>query len=266
MVTVIGSDLRQKELARLLNKSYNTLYFDKSNDFDKIKNYILVSEAVIFPYPFTKDEKTINTTNYDISKTKEVIRSDCIVFGGDIEKYNINQNTIDYGKDELFLLKNALYTAESAIMLAKQNTKYSLNDLSILIIGNGRIGKYLAKILSSYCKSITVSARKQKDFDYINKLLLKSIHTNKVDNLSEFDLIFNTVNQKALNDSAINSIKKDALIIDLASKNSGLLKEQGYIDAKALPASFCSKSSAKALYDIIYKTLKSRWLIWIMSG
>ncbi len=255
LIAVIGNDLRQREVATLLNKNYDTLYFDGSNDFFEIKNYISVAKAVVFPYPFSRDRKTINTTEYDILKMKDAIKSDCIVFGGDIADYFKKSQTVDYGKNELFLLKNALYTAESAISLAKTNTDYSLNDLKILIIGNGRIGKYLSKILSSYCKKITVSARKENDFEYIKNHCLRSIHTNHAQNLSEFELIFNTVGQSALNASAINSIKKDALIIDLASKNSGLFREQNYIDAKALPTKYCSKSSSQALYDIIYKTL-----------
>lgn len=263
MITVLGGDKRQKELAKLLNANFNTLYLDGSNDFSEIKNYISLSKAVVFPYPFSRDKITISTTKYDILKIKEALRQDCVVFGGGILNFFENK-TIDYAKDENFLLKNALYTAEGATLIAKQNTNYSLSDLNILIVGNGRIGKYLSKILSAYCEKITVSARKQSDFDYLKTRSLKYFHTNKQENLSEFDLIFNTVNQKALNDIAIKSIKNDVLIIDLASKNSGLFKEQNYIDAKALPTKFCALSSAKAIYNIICNTLKKRWLIWIM--
>lgn len=254
-VAVIGNDSRQKHLARLFNRKANTLYLDGSNDFEKIKGYLSLADTVILPYPFTRDGVTVNTTEYKISDIVNALKPNCNIYGGGIEEYFNSPYTSDYSKNEVFLLKNALYTAEGAVSIAIENTDISLNTAKILIIGNGRIGKYLSKILSSFCTDITVSARKTADFEYIKKHKLKYINTNTTENLSKYDIIFNTVGQSALCIKALKSVKPDTLVIDLASKNSGLNITDNYIDAKALPTKYSPKSSATALFNSISKEI-----------
>lgn len=254
-VAVIGKDSRQKHLAKLLTLRANTLYFDGTNNLEDIKGYLSLADTVVFPYPVSRDLITVNTTDYKVSEITDILKPNCHIFSGGTLKEFSGFCTKDYSKDELFLLKNALYTAEGAVSIATENTNFSLNNAEILIIGNGRIGKYLSKMLSAFCTNITVSARKSADFEYIEKRKLKSIHTNKSEDLSKYDVIFNTVDKSALSKNAINSVREDTLVIDLASKNSGLDKSENYIDAKALPTKYSPKSSAKALFNSISKEM-----------
>lgn len=254
-VIILGNDLRQKHLAKLCTLKANTLYFDGTNNLAEIKGYLTLADVLVLPYPVSRDFITVNTTDYKISEIADILKPNCHIFSGgtlkEFEKFYVK----DYSKNEAFLLSNALYTAEGAVSIAVENTDFSLNTAEILIIGNGRIGKYLSKILSSFCTNITVSARKSSDFEYIKNRKLKSIHTNKAENLSRYDIIFNTVNQSALSKEAVSSVREDTLVIDLASKNSGLDKSKNYIDAKALPAKYSPKSSASALFNSISKEM-----------
>ena len=255
IITVVGNDHRQKELAKLLNKQHDTFYLGGSEEWKKAKSILKISDVIIFPLPFSRDNKTINNTSFEIDKTINAISENSSVFVG---AYQLNRNFIDYNEDEEFTLKNAFYTAESALALSIINTPFSLADANILVLGNGRIGKALGQLINPFCKNLTVSARKQKDFDYLNLRKIKYINTEKIEDLSAYDVIFNTIPNNCLSSKTIMSIEKGALIIDLASKNSLLnTANANYIDAKALPAKYCMQSSAKALFDVLNKHLKT---------
>ena len=256
IITVIGNDNRQISLAKKMNQKHDTIFLGGNEDMKIVKSILKISDLVVFPLPFTRDNKTINNTNFDILETLNAIQQNTKIFAGMIDKTFKNSNTFDYNNDEEFTLKNALYTAEGAVSMCIENTPFSLSDAKILILGNGRIGKFLSKLLKSFDADITVSARREKDFDYIKRSGLKSIHTEKINDLSTYNVIFNTIPKQVIFDNVRNTINKDCLIIDLASKNSLLvLKNALYIDAKALPAKYCMQSSANALYDCILKIL-----------
>lgn len=255
IITVIGNDSRQRELARLLNRHYDTIYLSGSEEIKIVKSIIKISDAVILPLPVSRDNTNINTTDFLISEILENIPDSTTVFAGMCDKINTKHAMIDYNEFEDFTLKNAFYTAESAIALSIINMPFSLSDAKVLILGNGRIGKYLGDILSTMCKDITVSARKEKDFDYIKAKGFTAVNTNKIPDLSQFNLIFNTIPENVISKDVLSTCGKNTLIIDLASKKSGLYKDEGYIDAKALPAKYCKKSTAKALYDSVSKYL-----------
>lgn len=256
IITVIGSDSRQKEVARLFNKRSDTIYLSGNEDIKTAESIVRISDVIILPLPLTRDNKTINTTSFFISDIFSAVDKNSVVFAGMCNNFDCDFKLTDYNQDEDFTEKNAVFTAEGAVALAISNTEYSLSDLKALILGNGRIGKALGSFLAPLCNDITVSARKQEDFDYIKSKGLNYINSNKISDLSDFDLIFNTIPANVIEKETLLSVSDNALIIDLASKNSGLFNgDINYINAKALPSKYCRKSSAKALYDFVINNL-----------
>ncbi|MEE1002282.1 MAG: dipicolinate synthase subunit DpsA [Acutalibacteraceae bacterium] len=256
IITVIGGDNRQRELARLLNKNYDTIYLSGNEEIKTAKSIVKISDVIILPLPVTRDNQTINTTSFLISDIFGSTDNNTVIFAGMCDKIDCKSTLVDYNKDEEFTEKNALYTAESAVALAIFNTPFSLSDANVLILGNGRIGKALGNLLTPFCKNITVSARKQKDFDYIISKGFSNINSNEITDLSYYDVIINTIPFKVISENALSTVCANSIIIDLASKNSGLfIDSPNYIDAKSLPSKYCRKSSAKALYDSVIKHL-----------
>lgn len=256
IITVIGNDSRQRELARLLNKHYDTIYLSGDEEIKIVKSILKISDTVILPLPMTRDNKTISSTSVCISDIENNIPKNAVVFAGGCKDFSPQCKLIDYNEIEEFTLKNALYTAEAAIALAVINTPFSLSDAKILIMGNGRIGKFLTDLLSPLCKSITVSARKQKDFDFIRSKGHNYVESGKISDLSDYNVIFNTIPEKIIEPTTLLTLSENTLIVDLASKNSGLYSEgKNYIDAKALPAKYCKMSTAEALFDSVSKYL-----------
>ena len=61
---------------------------------------------------------------------------------------------LDYSDDEAFLCENAYITAQCALKLTLDNIDTVLFGKRALIVGYGRIGKYLAAMIRAHCAVI----------------------------------------------------------------------------------------------------------------
>lgn len=97
----------------------------------------------------------------------------------------------------------------------------------MLILGFGRIGKVLARKLAGLSAKVTCAARKDEDLAWIRAYGHMETNINAIgENLSEFDIIINTVPHLVLTEERLQYVKKDCLLVDLASNPGGIDKEQ----------------------------------------
>lgn len=239
-VSVIGGDLRSTVLAELLMKDgYDvTVYgFDKDIGTDGMRaaeslQEALEAEIIVLPIPASSDGVAINAP----FAAKPILLKDFfalmgaskLVLAGHIspslaasfDREGIA--CIDYYNREELMVKNAVPTAEGAIEIALSEMPVTLADSSALIVGYGRIGKILAKILLALGAEVTVSARRWGDLAWIEALGAKSVHTSKIAaDIGKYDVIFNTVPSVVLGEDALAAMAPDSLIIDLASVPGG---------------------------------------------
>jgi dipicolinate synthase subunit A len=159
--------------------------------------------------------------------------------------------------EELTVL-NAIPTAEGAIQLAMQNSLVTLHDSNCLVLGFGRIGKILSKMLNGIGAKVYCEARKDQDIAWIKSYGYNAIKLDELDgSLNKFDFIFNTIPYLILDKKKLSIVKKDCLLIDLASKPGGIdFKEAENLGiqclwALALPGKVAPKTAAKYIYDVI---------------
>ena len=145
-------------------------------------------------------------------------------------------------KQEELAILNAIATAEGAIEIAIANTNKNIQNSNILILGFGRIGKVLAKKLQALSANVSCSARKNEDLAWIKAYGYNVENTNLLgENLSEFDIIINTIPHLILDEEKIKYLKEECVLIDLASKPGGIDKKTSkdrnlkLISALALP-------------------------------
>ena len=166
---------------------------------------------------------------------------------------NTNKNhIIDVLKNEGLAVLNAIPTAEGAIQIAIEKSNITIHNSNCLVMGFGKIGKNLAKMLKGFGANVYCEARKPSDIALIDALGYNSIDLKDLNcNLDKFDFIFNTIPCIILNYTNLNNIKKECIIIDLASKPGGVdfeyAKNLGLkaIWALALPRKSSSKDSCK---------------------
>ena len=281
-ISIIGGDLRIWILAHLLKKDgidvftygfenaksldeiYNSDLKNSENNIIKCENLkqcIFASDVIVSSIPFTKDEIFVNEefakSKIKLEEVLNLLENKTFVAGkipnSFYEKSKIkNIKIIDILKNEEFTILNCISTSEGAIKIAIEETKITLNGSNILILGFGRIGKILSKMLEGFGANVYCEARKKEDLAWITAFGYKKIDLqNLEENLNKFDLIFNTIPYIILDEPRLNLIKKDACIIDLASKPYGVDKDAiekfkiDYILAKALPRKSCTRKCSK---------------------
>ena len=213
------------------------------------------NDVIILPVPVTRDKVNINCPITNAVIPIEETLKKCEgkpVFGG---CYNWKGNFTDYCNSDGYCLLNAVPTAEGAIAFAIENTNFTLWKSKVLVIGCGRVGKVLCDRLKGMKCNVTVTARKQRDFAYLDALGIDYANTEDLLNIKdEFDIIFNTVDIEFFND--INSLPKNSLLIDLSSigcTDFSKAREMGY-EAYKLPG-IPGKNSPKTAGKILAQTL-----------
>ncbi len=131
----------------------------------------------------------------------------------------------DYYESDSFSIANAIPSAEGAIEIAMRELPITLHGASALVIGYGRIGKVLSRLLSRLGVTVTASARKPSDIAWIRADGYMSTETGKLCELlkeQRYDVIFNTVPHTVLGEAELAAIPRGTLIVDLASKPGGV--------------------------------------------
>ncbi len=281
---VVGGDLRTIKLAKILAKEGNMVYtygLEKAEELKEIKNIIFCEklieavkmvQVVIGPIPFSSDGININMP-FSVGKLsiREFMHNlnAKILIAGTIapDVYELANDEyieiVDIMKREELAVLNTIATAEGAIEIAIANTNKILHGSNVLVLGFGRIGKVLARKLAGLSTKVTCAARKEEDLAWIKAYGHKGININQIDkNLSEFDVIINTVPQMILTAEKLGYVKQECLLIDLASNPGGIdkkvAKEKGLqlIWALALPGKVAPTTTAEFIKDTIYNILK----------
>ena len=171
------------------------------------------------------------------------------VIGGNLD---IPQPHIDLLKDELYLSKNAMITAQIAVNLAATNLPVILEGCPTLILGWGRIGKCLMQLLRALGAIVTVAARKASDIGMIHALGCTAAKISTADSFAHrYRLIFNTVPYPVLN--TVNC-HPNCLKIELAS-NRGLMGDD-VLQARGLPGKYAPESSGRLIAETVHRLLE----------
>lgn len=281
---VIGGDLRIIELVKILAKENNIVYtygLEKAEQLKNLDNVIICekltqvvkeAEVVIGPIPFSSNGTEINTPFSDVSiSIRELMHAlnAKILIAGTIspEVYDMANDEyieiIDIMKREELSVLNTVSTAEGAIEIAISNTNKILHGSKVLILGFGRIGKVLARKMAGLSVKVTCAARKDEDLAWIKAYGHNATNINTLgENLSDYDIIINTVPHLILTRERMEYVSEECLLIDLASNPGGIDKKVAkdrnlkLIWALALPGKVAPVTTAEFIKDTIYNILK----------
>ena len=166
----------------------------------------------------------------------------------------------DYTIDEGFLYRNAELTAEGALGILLNDYEGAVMDARILVTGFGRIGKMLTRMLGALGADVTVAARKASD-----RALIRLYGMGAADypdlRYGEYDIIINTVPAPVINAKAVDEMKEEVFLIDLASLPGGVdferAQERGItaIHALSLPGKTAPLAAGAIIKDTIMKRI-----------
>lgn len=173
---------------------------------------------------------------------------DILVWGGNLDHPGLKgYSVVDLLKDERYLAQNAAITAHCALQVAAPLLHTTWAETPTLILGWGRIGKCLGKLLKSMdCPVIVASGSEAKQaalrslgYDAAD---LSAIHSI----LHGYRLIFNTVPEMILPEEKQKHCEK-CVKIDLASKRG--IAGEDVIWARGLPGTYAPESSGKLIAE-----------------
>lgn len=278
-IAVIGGDLRIVKLVGMLKKEnyeVNTYALEKTNEINNkantLQECINGADIVVGPLPLSSNSEYINTPFSDkkitIDELLDNLEGKTFIAGSvkqevydKIEGRDIT--ILDIVKREELAVLNAISTAEGAIQIAINETPKNLHGNNVLVLGFGRIGKVLAKMLDGIGSRVACEARKTTDLAWIKAYGYEPINLIELkENLSRFDIIINTIPYVVLDRGMLEEVKQDALIIDLASNPGGVdrdaIKELGikFNWALSLPGKVSPVTSAEFMKETLINMFK----------
>lgn len=177
---------------------------------------------------------------------------DIRIIGGNLSHPALEgYRTLDLMQDKYYVNQNAAITAYCALKYIWNALPVTLSGQKILIIGWGRIGKCLARLLRNLDARITVFAR--KDTDRALAQALGYTITDELNDLSAFRVIVNTAPAAIVSEEAVQTCRRDCLKLDLASARG--LPGNDVIHARGLPGKDAPESSGKLIAERIISIL-----------
>ena len=302
---VIGGDLRMTHLARrLTEEGYPVNLFgcgtdclpDADTDTDpricgSLSKAAEGADILILPLPATRDGETVHTPRdpscrVTLSEIADLMKRapSLTLFGGKLPQKFLDSTrefdsaaarVTDYYDSEVLQLRNAYITAEAALMTAMELTDRTLRDTSVAVLGYGRIGKYLARLLCALGADVTVCARREESLfeaaaEGCHPLLVTA--SDPMGGMAllcrDHPILFNTVPAHILPRDLLMGLQSDTLLIDLASAPFGVSDDNvreaaaqnglRYLRAPSLPGSYAPRDAGRAIAECILEIISHR--------
>lgn len=222
--------------AKRLNKEYRCMAYGFENieipcEFPVLRTAVK-ADCIVLPLPLTVDGETINSPYsakpIPIDKIPEFAADNAVIFTGKECPALIQlcaergYTLVDYFCREELQVMNAVPTAEGAIEIALREMASTIAGSSVLITGYGRISRALVPRFKALEADVTVCARKCEQLAWAEAEGCKTVSLTDKNKLEEhlprFDIVLNTVPARIFGRERLLLLKKDCLIIDLASK------------------------------------------------
>lgn len=143
----------------------------------------------------------------------------------------------NYMACEEFLLRNTQLTAEGFLSLFIQNTPFCLEEANVLLLGTGRCGKAIHRLLGQF--SCFIGA-----FDKVPK---------KIDDAGSYNVVINTIPAPVITGKHLQSLNRNCILFEIATAPGGFDREAvcelglTLIDCPGIPGKLSPQSAGYAI-------------------
>lgn len=274
---IAGGDLRQIYCAQRLTENFNVFYTGFDEKYFSDNSAVMPVPAmrgkadyVVLPILPPDESGDISTPLFSGTvNTRDIaplMSENAVIFtgmnSGKVSEFFPSHEIIAYMESEELALRNAIPTAEGAVMLGLENLPVTLNGTSVLIVGLGRIGTALAHILKGFGADITVAVRNGRGAAKAEMLGIKSVCTKDIE--GKYRLVYNTVPNLIFTEKILSEFPEDTLFIELASRPFGIDMESAakigrqIIMASGLPGKTAPVTAGRAVGEVIVRTVDER--------
>jgi dipicolinate synthase subunit A len=242
-IAIVGGDARQTEVIRILSEmdagvklyGFDNLQCNISgvskHDFEPVA--FCDVDAMILPAVGTDQSGIVESiyTSNELLLTREHIHQlpkHAVVYTGlaqpHLKKLCSHEDIklVELFERDDVAIFNSIPTAEGAIMLAIQHTDFTIHSSNCIVLGMGRTGLTMARVLKALGAHVKIGVNKSEQYARAIEMGFRPFYTNDlVSEVDEVDLIFNTIPSMIVTAQVIAHIPNQAVIIDLASKPGG---------------------------------------------
>lgn len=180
------------------------------------------------------------------------LREDVTVIGGNLDDGLLAQyRRMDLLHDPEYVAANAAITAHCCVKLLYQRLAAIPAEAEMLIIGWGRIGKCLARLLRGLDARVCVAARNPRDRAMVKALGYDAADPGTVD-LKRFRVVINTAPAPVLDEVRANGFR--GLKVDLASVVG--IPGADVIRARSLPGQEAPESAGRLIGSTILRLVE----------
>ena len=218
-----------------------------------------VDEVVLLPIPSTRDNCTVSNTKVYIQEVIEGLNRSSFICGYGLDDAHLESTSargalaLDLMRDEDFLLENAELTALCALGIFLGSARYSPRDVSVGIVGYGRIGKRLTNLFLFLGSRVTVFTSREGTRLDLSEYGVAASASSATADLSGLDILINTAPAPIFPPSAI---PKGLRIIELASGDN-FCGIEGVEKYPSIPAKMLPYSAGKAWGRAIERFLRT---------
>jgi len=282
-VAVLGGDQREVFLAKKLAESGYTVSVagllaqgENINLCEDLNEALNSVQVIVLPVPGINDSREI----YSPCSTKTLILSEEILAGlppgvllfvgtaRPILKDMVARHGLQLiellNLDEVAIL-NSIPTAEGAVQIAMEKLPTTIHGARSFVLGFGRTGITLARILTVLGSRTTVVARDPAQRARAFEMNCSACNFNELPGLiGQAELIFNTVPYLVLDEQLLKKIDQGALIVDLATLPGGTDFEAARklgINAElapGLPGKVAPKTAGEIIADVLLRLIANK--------
>ncbi len=288
---ILGGDMRQIAVAKALLCLGHKVRLFGSDGFlssslnaeysSSLKKAVEGCDAVILPLPVSRDGISLNQSLIDGSDpvslddiiSKVAGNDNKLIIGGILpsafrEKADkLGIRVADYYESDELQKKNALPSAEGALMLAMENSDTVIEGMRVLVTGYGKTGKLTAEKLRSLGAHVSVVARRDEVLCEIAMSGFDPVRLSDAEQLRKAveacEIIINTVPHIIFTKSILGSAKGSTLYIEIASSPGGIdipaARSAGIrlVFAPSLPGKYAPVSSGRYIFETISEIMRA---------
>jgi dipicolinate synthase subunit A len=282
-IAIIGGDARQIEVIdKCIDMDATVVLFG----FDNLESQFMGAEkkvlspellqdvdSIVLPIVGTNDQGHVESifTSETLTITDEHISSlpkHARIYTGMAKSY-LKELCSKYGIELVELLDmddvaiyNSIPTAEGAIMMAIQNTDITIHGSTSVVLGFGRVGFTMARVLDALGSNVRVGVRRQEHVARVIEMGMEPFELEDMkSHVKDVDLIFNTIPTMIVTAQIIAYLPHHAVIIDLASKPGGtdfrFAEKRGIkaLLAPGLPGIVAPKTAGKIIANTLTRLI-----------
>lgn len=206
--------------------------------------------VMLLPVPSFDDKGNIKGGG-SLESLLQKLPKNVLILGGNLNHSACQDyETVDLLKNPDYVAQNAAITAHCALREAMDRLPVTLAGQSVLVIGWGRIGKCLARLLRGLDARVTIAARKESDRSMAAALGYTAIDLGEIQS-RDYRLIYNTAPAPILPEE-----DSPALKIDLASRKG--MGGKDVVWARGLPGKDTPESSGALIAWRVLSILKEK--------